>query len=226
MGSDRVGELALVLDLVDRDEHLRRDLLVELDVLLELGDDRAGERLDLLALVVAVGDGLGIGLEELGVLGIVGDAGALATLDQHFHGAVGQLQELQHGADGADGIDVFGLRIVLGGILLGREKDLLVVLHHILERTHGFLSADEQRHDHMREHDDVTQRQYGVERRAIDFVHKDLNDCTLGSRPEPRQAAALWHTARARCCLDGTFNKFFKVGRGQAPAPTSSRRSE
>ncbi len=81
----------------------------------------------------------------------------------------------------ADGIDVFGLRIVLGGILLGREKDLLVVLHHILERTHGFLAPDEQRHDHVREHDDVTQRQYGVERRAIDFVHKDLNDCTLGS---------------------------------------------
>ncbi len=56
MGGDRVGELALVLDLVDRDQHLRRDLLVELDVLLELGDHRAGERLDFLALVVAVGD--------------------------------------------------------------------------------------------------------------------------------------------------------------------------
>jgi hypothetical protein len=78
----------------------------------------------------------------------------------------------------------------------------------------------------MREHDDVTQRQYRVERRAMDFVHKDLNDCTLGSVPQPRQAAALWHTAETRCCLDGTFNKFFKVGRGQAPAPTSSRRSE
>ena len=38
-----------LLDLVDRDQHLGRDLLVELDVLLELGDDGAGQRLDLLA---------------------------------------------------------------------------------------------------------------------------------------------------------------------------------
>ena len=39
---DGIGELARVLDLVERDQHLGRDLLVELDVLLELRRPRCG----------------------------------------------------------------------------------------------------------------------------------------------------------------------------------------
>ena len=46
----RVGELGRVVDLVDRDQHLGRDLLVELDVLLELRHDGARQGLDLLGL--------------------------------------------------------------------------------------------------------------------------------------------------------------------------------
>ena len=49
------------------------------------------------------------------------------------------------------------------------QQDLLVVLHHVLERAHRLLAADEQRHDHVREHDDVTQRQYGIERATREF---------------------------------------------------------
>ena len=120
MRGDGVGELAGILDLVDRDQHLRRDLLVELDVLLELADDRAGQRLDLLLLARLLRDRVGIGLEEVLVLGKAHDARALAALDQHLDGAVGQLQELQHGADRADGVDVGGRRIVLGRVLLRR----------------------------------------------------------------------------------------------------------
>ena len=44
-----------------------------------------------------------------------------------------------------------GRRIVLRRVLLGDEEDLLIVLHHVLERAHRFLAPDEQRHDHVRE---------------------------------------------------------------------------
>jgi hypothetical protein len=30
--------------------------------------------------------------------------------------------------------------------------------HHLFERTDRFFAADEQRHDHVREHNDVAQR--------------------------------------------------------------------
>jgi hypothetical protein len=69
MGGDGIGELARLLDLVDRDQDLRRDLLVELDVLLELRGHGAGQRLDLLVLAQTLRDDLGIGLEEGVVVG-------------------------------------------------------------------------------------------------------------------------------------------------------------
>jgi hypothetical protein len=51
--------------------------------------------------------------------------------------------------------------IVLGGVDLARQQDLLVVLHHLLQGAHGFLAAHEQRHDHVGEDHDVAQRQIG-----------------------------------------------------------------
>jgi hypothetical protein len=56
-------------------------------------------------------------------------------------------------------VDVRRLRVVLAGILLGHQEDLLVLLHDVLERADRLLAADEQRHDHMREDHDVPQGQ-------------------------------------------------------------------
>ena len=155
MRRDRIGQLAGLFDLIDRDQNLRRDLFVELDVLLELRHHGARQCLGLLLLTGIFRDRLGNRLEEFGVIGKFHDAGALTALDQHLDGAVGQLEELQHGTDSANRIDVRGRRIVLGGILLSDEQNLLVVLHHVFERPHRLLAADKQRHDHVRKHDDV-----------------------------------------------------------------------
>jgi hypothetical protein len=163
MGGHRVRQLAGIVDLIDRNQHLGRDLLVELDVLLELGDHRAAERIQLALVALAVLGDLPVGLEELRVVGELDDAGPLAALDQHLHGAVRQLEELEHGAHRADRKDVRRRRIVLPGVLLGDQKDLLVVLHHVFQGAHGFLAPDEKRHDHVRKDHDVAQRKDWVE---------------------------------------------------------------
>jgi hypothetical protein len=51
MRGNGVGELGVVLDLLDDADHFRRHLLVELHIVLEFVDDRARQRfgLDLLA---------------------------------------------------------------------------------------------------------------------------------------------------------------------------------
>ena len=172
---DRVRQLARILDLVDRDEHLRRDLLVELDIALELRDDGAHQRLHLALLGLRLLDHLGEGLEMGLRLLEAGDAGALSALHQHLHRAVGQLQQLQHGGDGADLIQVLRARVVLRGILLRDQQDLLVVLHHRFQGTHGFLAPHKQRHDHVRKDDDVPQRQHGQQLAADGFRHGDLS---------------------------------------------------
>ncbi len=118
---------------------------------------------------------LGFGLEEGLVVGEALDPRALTAFDQHLHGAVGQLQKLQHRTDGADRIDVAGRRIVLRRVLLRDEQNLLVVLHHVFERTHRFLAADEERHDHVREHHDVAERKDGVEVTSGDIEHGSLS---------------------------------------------------
>ena len=159
MRGNGVGELARFFDLVDRDQHLRRDLFVQLDILLELADHRAAQRFQLLGDAGGFRDALDMRLEKrLGFLE-VGDAGAAAAFDQHFDGAIGQFQQLQHGRDGADGVDVVDRRVVLLVVFLRHQQDLLIFLHHRFERADGFFPADEQRHDHVREDDDVAQRQ-------------------------------------------------------------------
>ena len=51
MRGDGVGELGIVVDLAGRAHHFGRNLLVELHIVLEVGDDRARKRLDLDLLV-------------------------------------------------------------------------------------------------------------------------------------------------------------------------------
>ncbi len=158
MGGDRVGELARVLDLVERNQNLRRNLLVQFDVLLELADHRTRQRLEFLGRADLFVENFGIGLEELFVLGELLDPRAAAAFDEDLHGAVGQLEQLQNGADGTDHVDIIGAGIVLSGILLGDEQDLLVVFHDVFQGAHGLLAPDEQRHDHVGKHHDVAQR--------------------------------------------------------------------
>ena len=163
MRGDRVGELAVVVDLRDRGDHFGRDLLVELDVVLELRDDRARQRLGLDRIDRVVGDRLGLGLIIALGRQIGAHVRARLALDQHLDGAVGQLEQLQNLGERAGGEDRVGRRIVVGGVHLRRQQDRLVRLHHLLEGANRLLAADEQRHDHVREHDDVAQRQDGID---------------------------------------------------------------
>ena len=84
---------------------------------------------------------------------------ALHALDEHLHRAVGELQHLQDRRDAADLEHVVGLGLVLAGGLLGDQHDLPARFHRDLERLDRFRAADEQRNDHVREDDDVAQRQ-------------------------------------------------------------------
>ena len=72
MRGNRIGELAVIVDLIDRAHDLRRDLLVELHVALELGHDRARQRLRLDFVDRIVGDRSGLGLE----IAVAGDDSA------------------------------------------------------------------------------------------------------------------------------------------------------
>ena len=107
MRRDRVGELGVVLDLLDDADDFGRHLLVELHIVLELVDDRARQRfgLDLLARASSART-IGLGLVDIRRGRC--SASTLArcgALDQHLDGAVGQLEQLQHARERADLVD-------------------------------------------------------------------------------------------------------------------------
>ena len=117
----------------------------------------------LLFTVVAIGlvDTERVDLEEIGIIVIARNLGPLGTFDQNLHGPVRQFQQLQHRGNGADSVDVVLARIIISRVLLGDEQNLLIVLHHVFKGAHGFIAANEQRHDHVREHDNVAERKNG-----------------------------------------------------------------
>ncbi len=208
VGSDSVGELGIVLDLLDHADHLGRHLLVELHVALELGDDRARQCFGLDPLAGIVRERLRLGLVVIGARAVLQHACALGAFDQHLHGAVGQLQELQHARERADLEDRVGRRIVVGGVLLGREQDEGIVAHHLFERTDRLLAADEQRHDHMGEDDDVAQRQdrigplfTGLRQDAR--LRRSLSWLSFQSCVEPLPATRRHGAAAAECIATG-----------------------
>ncbi len=159
MRAHRVGDLGIVVELVDRADDLGRDLLVELHVVLELGHDRARQRLGFDLVADRVRQLLRMGLVVALVAGVAKDLGAADALDQHLHCAVRELEELEDRGERADIVDGLGCRLVLARVLLGGEQDLLVRTHHLFERADRLLAADEKRHDHMRENHDVAERQ-------------------------------------------------------------------
>jgi hypothetical protein len=69
---------------------------------------------------------------------------------------------LQDAGERADLVDRIRIRIIVGSVLLRRQQDQRVVLHDLFERPDRFLAADEQRHDHVRENDDIAERQHRI----------------------------------------------------------------
>ena len=158
---DGVGQAARLVDAGQGLHQLGRQLAVGLDVLLEQAHQRTHDRLDLALLAVDHRlDHAGLPRQHAVALGHLGDLHARHALHQDLDGPVGELQQLQHLRQRADVVQVVGARIVGLGRTLGDQQDALVGLHGQIQCADRLVAADEQRDDHVREHDDVTQRQH------------------------------------------------------------------
>ena len=91
MRGHRIGQLARLVDLVDRHQNLGRNLAVQFDILLELRNGGAHQRFDFLVVLALLVHDRGPSLEERIVIGVAQDFGALAAFDQNLHSAVGSL---------------------------------------------------------------------------------------------------------------------------------------
>ena len=159
VGGDGVREPTRVVDPRDGGQDLRRNLLVQLDVLVELLGDGSAERFDLGAALCGRRHRRHVANE---VVAFVTDGlrgGALHALHQHLHRAVRQLQHLKDAGDATHLEHVLGLGLVFARGLLCHEHDLPTRLHGGLQRFDRLRPPHEQGNHHMGKHDHVAQRQ-------------------------------------------------------------------
>ena len=172
MGGDTVGQLGGIGDLGQGGQRFRRDLLVQFNIIVELGRHGAHQRFHFGIVARVLVDHAAFGFVIIVTRAIAGNFDAYTALDQDFHRPVGQFQQLQDRGDHTGGMDRIRCRLVVGRTLLGRQKDLLVRLHHLFQRPDGFLAADKERHDHVRKYDNVPE---GEKRKCLGIGH--YNSC-------------------------------------------------
>src|SRR3990172_4634914 len=140
-------------------EHLGGDLLAELREILEGGDDIADQRL---------GEGppepldrmlLDTHLEIPVVRQVMEELRPEPPVDEHLDRTVGELQDLDDVGDGPDAEDIPFPGLVRRRVLLGGEEDEPVLSERGVEGRDRLVSPDEKRNHHVREHDDVPQRE-------------------------------------------------------------------
>src|SRR5215470_5482766 len=159
MRGERVGDAAVVVDLLNDADDFRRHLLAELHIALELGDGGARKCFGLDALTDRVLEHDRFRFVKLGAIAVLEDPRAPGSLDQDLDRTVRQLEQLQHACERADLEDRVRCRIVVRGVPLRREQDSRITLRYLFEGADRLLAPDEERHDHVRKYHGVSQRQ-------------------------------------------------------------------
>ena len=130
----------------------------ELHVLLEQRHDAAHRGFDVAGGLLLLGQDLDDDAVEALVFLPLDRAGALDALDQHLDVAVGQLQALDDVGDAAHRVDVVRARVVDRRVVLRGEEDPLVLEQRMFQGARGRRPSDDERHHHVRENDDVPER--------------------------------------------------------------------
>ncbi len=175
MRRDHVRQFGRIFDLPDGQQDFGRDFFVQPDVFFKLRHQRPHKGVDVVLGVQIVRQLLDSRFEPPVVFGEVFDFDAIDAFDQRLDRPVGQAQQLDDGPQRPDAVHVFRFRIVRRGILLRQQNDPAVVRHRLVQSLDGFFATDEQRHDHMRENDDVPQGQ----QRINFFFNRRVHDTSL-----------------------------------------------
>ena len=178
MRGNRVGELARIVDADGGDHRVVVQVVRQLHVLLEQRDHLAHRLLDVAGRFLLPLQHLDDDAVEALVFLPLDDARAIDALDQQLDVAVGQLQALHHVDDAAHRVDVVGARIVDRRVVLGGEEDALVLGQRMLQRPDGRRASNHERQHHVRENDDVAERNDWE--RFVDFDHMVLYGTVCG----------------------------------------------
>ena len=169
MCGNGIGQTSGFFDAADRGQNFRRNLFIQLDVLVELSDHRSAQRLDFMVdTLIATGRRRPCDEHIVARLDRI-NAGATRTFDQHLDGTVWQLEHLQDVGHTAHTVQILGLGLILDRRFLGHQENASARFHSSFERFDRLWPADEQRDYHVREDHHIAQ---GQERQVNQLVGK------------------------------------------------------
>ena len=145
VGGDDVGQLGRIVHAHGRNHGLVVQRLAQLHVLLEQRRDALHAGFDRRVGFGGVTRDAHRGLQEAVGVGDLQDLAALHAFDQDLDVAVGQLQALHDVDDGADLVDLVGLGLVDGGVVLGGQENLLVRRQRLFQSAHARFAAHDER---------------------------------------------------------------------------------
>ncbi len=196
---DGIGQFAGIVDIAQLLDRLFAELLVELGIFTELLDHLAHHGNHFATRRGHGVDDRHAGFDMRAGRGQIFEGCAVAALNQHAHGAIGELEQLEHLRDHADIVEVVAHRIVATGIKLRQQENVLAAFHRRFERRNRFVASDEQRHDHTGKDHDIAQGEEGVGMGHQQFrsgpsaaIRREYGD----TRPEAQRRApnSMWMT--------------------------------
>jgi hypothetical protein len=170
---DGIGKSRDALDLGNRIQRLRRNLLVELYVLFKTFVERLDQGLPLGVDLFGLLDALHRARKKRFALLEAIDARPLLPLDQHLHGAVREAQHLDDRPDRPNVVHITFAGVVLPGLALGHEKELAFLGRRVFERGDRLCATHKERNHHVGEDHDVPQGEHRERSdSASDFGHR------------------------------------------------------
>ena len=162
MCGDGVSQATSVFNAAERGDDFGRDFFVQLDVLLKLRKHRAAQGFQFMPGTAHVHHVFHARQKRAAAARIINSMNARArtAFHQHLDGAIGQFQHLQDAGRAADLIHVVRPGVFLGDVFLGDEQDGFVRSGSQFQRLDGARTPHKQGDDHVREDNNVAQRQH------------------------------------------------------------------
>ena len=161
VGGNDVGELGRIFHAHGRDHGFVIQRLAKLYILLKQRGHALHARFDLGVHFGGIAGDPNVSLHVAVRVGSLEQSAALNAFHQHLDVAIGQLEALHDVDDGADLVNLIGLGLVDGGIVLSGQKDFLVRGQRLFEGPHAGLSAHDERRHHVRKDDHVPDGHHG-----------------------------------------------------------------
>lgn len=159
-----IGKIGIIVDMDGSEKKLRRNIIVKIEVILKVGKKREGKWIDIERILIRIMKRRRIRIVIILKIGKIGNFGEWSELEKKIEGEVRKFKKMKKIGDSKNIIDRVRRRIVIGRVIMGGKKYMIVKENKLLKRENGFLEEKKKREDNMGKEEDVKKRKERIEK--------------------------------------------------------------